>query len=780
MKKLLIFIYLIISITANATNYYIKTGGSDAANGLSDANAWATITKVNSVWAAGTFAPGDSILFKRGNTFTGVLTAGESGTSGGRIIVGAYSTSANPKPIITGFTTVTGWTNYGGGIYSKAVTTGSRPDLVLLDGVNQQIARWPKTGWYLMDSSPVGSETEFTASELNVSSLVGAEVVQRNSECLIDRGIIQTHSGTTITFSPGTTDPIRTNGWGYFIQNKLSFLTAYGDWCYVGGTFYMYFGAVNPTTKTVKVVSSENALVINGKSYITIDNIDFQGTNADCILLTNATYITIQYCNISNNGRNGIRATVGSYIVIDNNTLINNNNTAIDVSTSWATSHVTVSNNSISYSGSIEGLGQNSFDSYCGILNWGNYSLTTYNRIEYTGYCAIKWGGLDAEISYNYINEFCLTKEDGGAMYNYRDYNTGKVIKYNVILNGTGQSTGGDPSYQEGVEGIYLDGTYNTTITYNTIGHLRKGFGIYLNSGNTNIAEYNTTYDCLTGLRAISEPGVGQAYNHRVRYNTFFAVYAGDYGDDPKRQCTLELNSYRPVGETDIANFGVFDYNYFARPLIGSAGDHYINYITDNQYTRYYVNLVEWRAAYGHDIHSTVISGTTNDINDFHFAYNDSTVAKNFTLSATMYEVDSTEHLAGTITLQPFTSMILVGVGTFEEVGGGGGTQPTTPMVTTITASQIGSTSAIAGGNVTSDGGATVTARGVCWGIATAPTTAGSKTTNGTGTGAFSSSITGLTKNTTYYYRAYATNSEGTVYGSEHTFKTVNNLIVVW
>ena len=88
------------------------------------------------------------------------------------------------------------------------------------------------------------------------------------------------------------------------------------------------------------------------------------------------------------------------------------------------------------------------------------------------------------------------------------------------------------------------------------------------------------------------------------------------------------------------------------------------------------------------------------------------------------------------------------------------------PILTTSAASAIATTSATSGGNISSDGGASVTARGVCWSTSQNPTTANSKTTDGTGTGSFTSSITGLSVNTTYYVRAYATNSEGTAYGS--------------
>jgi hypothetical protein len=91
----------------------------------------------------------------------------------------------------------------------------------------------------------------------------------------------------------------------------------------------------------------------------------------------------------------------------------------------------------------------------------------------------------------------------------------------------------------------------------------------------------------------------------------------------------------------------------------------------------------------------------------------------------------------------------------------------TLPAVTTTAASFIGTTGATAGGNVTSEGSSSVTFRGICWGRTINPTTADNITTDGTGAGIFSTSITGLTPGVTYHFRAYATNSVGTVYGDD-------------
>ena len=95
------------------------------------------------------------------------------------------------------------------------------------------------------------------------------------------------------------------------------------------------------------------------------------------------------------------------------------------------------------------------------------------------------------------------------------------------------------------------------------------------------------------------------------------------------------------------------------------------------------------------------------------------------------------------------------------------------PTLTTTMASSITSSNALSGGTITSDGGASVIARGVVWGTTVNPTiTLSSKTTDGAGTATFVSAVSGLSAVTTYYVRAYATNSYGTAYGNELNFIT--------
>jgi len=137
-------------------------------------------------------------------------------------------------------------------------------------------------------------------------------------------------------------------------------------------------------------------------------------------------------------------------------------------------------------------------------------------------------------------------------------------------------------------------------------------------------------------------------------------------------------------------------------------------------------------------------------------AYNDSLVAQNTSYSYRVYAYNA----AGNS--DQYSNVVSI-------------ITPTVPTIPTTSLSSISTTSAMSGGNIISDGGSTITARGVCWSTSANPTIAlSTKTVDGIGTGSFTSSITGLTLNITYHVRAYATNSVGTTYGNDITFITTN------
>ena len=96
------------------------------------------------------------------------------------------------------------------------------------------------------------------------------------------------------------------------------------------------------------------------------------------------------------------------------------------------------------------------------------------------------------------------------------------------------------------------------------------------------------------------------------------------------------------------------------------------------------------------------------------------------------------------------------------------------PTVITVEVTNITHYGAVGKGNVTNNGGTSVTERGICWSTSHNPTNSGNHITCGVGTGIYSGNITGLSSNTTYYVRAYAINSQGVSYGDELSFATTS------
>ena len=228
LKNALIIAFLILSTIASATDYYISSSGNDANNGRSSSTPWKTIAKVNSAFSI--MKPGDRILFKRGDTFYGTLKISKSGLSGSPIIIGAYGTGANP--IITGFTNVTAWTNLGSNIWesSSAVSTLSTCNMVTINGVNTGMGRYPNTGY--LTYKTYSDNTSITSSSLSgTPNWIGAELVVRTNQFVIDRTFITCQTTGTLTYSPALTfTPI--DGFGFFIQNDSRTLDLINEWYY--------------------------------------------------------------------------------------------------------------------------------------------------------------------------------------------------------------------------------------------------------------------------------------------------------------------------------------------------------------------------------------------------------------------------------------------------------------------------------------------------------------------------------------------------------------------
>lgn len=159
---------------------------------------------------------------------------------------------------------------------------------------------------------------------------------------------------------------------------------------------------------------------------------------------------------------------------------------------------------------------------------------------------------------------------------------------------------------------------------------------------------------------------------------------------------------------------------------------------------------------------STSASPTTSDSKTV-----DGTGTGTFTSSLTSLTANTTYHVRAYATNSAGTAYGTEMIFTTLSSGGA-----SIPSLSTTAISSITATTASSGGTISSDGGASIIAKGVCWSTSANPTIADTKTINGTGTGVFTSGLTSLTASTTYHVRAYATNSAGTGYGTDVSFTT--------
>ena len=636
---------------AYATDYYVSSSGNNSANGLSLSTPWQSISKVNS--ASSSFNPGDRILFKRGERFYGSLQISKSGSSGSPITVSAYGTGANP--VITGFTTISGWNNYGGGIYSKSLSCQSKPNMVAVNNVNTPIGRWPNTGFLTIDSHT--SNTSVTDAELPTSpDWTGAEAVIRITPYIYDRNKITSHSGNTLNYISGSGNNAR-DGYGYFIQNSIKTLDKTGEWYYDGSTFYMYFGTNNPENYVVRVSTLDQLTYLIDKNYITFDNLAFEGANIYGLQLSNSDYITVQNCSINFTGGTAIYGPwngTSPYCKISNNKISNTNNIAIQLMGNHTNAYLI--NNNITNTGTIIGMGGSGDGTYCAIVTRGENTTIQNNSIENTGYVAINFSGNNITVINNLINTFNLVKNDGGGIYTYVGTGitfTGQKITGNIVLNGLGYRAG-IPNNEVHACGIYTDDRVkNVVVSNNTVANCNST-GLYVHNAHEIEISGNTFYN-----NGIERPDFG---------SQILFVHDTYSPNDPIRNIKMNNNILFARTESevviafsttdnDIASFGTADNNCFAKPINNSLIAR--TWTSGWNGAAIMRSLSGWQSISGQDKNSYISPISVNDVNKIRFEYNASNSNKVVSLDGSYLDVKGTKY-PGTITLLPYSSAVLM------------------------------------------------------------------------------------------------------------------------
>jgi parallel beta-helix repeat protein len=609
----------------NTCIFVSNSTGDDSHAGDDMSAPWKTLSQVNSANPQ----PGTHILFQRGDEWEGTLTVPTSGTSGSPVTYGAYGTG--PKPKLYGSSEITGWTLHSGDIYKASFPTSINQ--LFVDGERMKVARTPNSGYF--DTTSVESATRFTADSLDANiDYTGARWFGRMNYWLTDTKDVVASSSKTLTLDSEPTKGLAA-GKGFFLLGKLEFLDSPGEWAYDDSTNTVYLWAPNgdsPANHTVRGSVHDYGVDIEHTEYVNIEDLELLQHSRDGVRLWGADFVEIDGNTISYPAERGISAE-GS----DGNTVTNNSIVGPHGHGMWMwTEDTTISDNEVLDVGVFEQLGfegtvRTNGGTAMEISGDGN--TISYNRIIGAHYNGIFWRG-ESVIEHNFIKDTCLVTDDGGGIYTGGTTGAYSVVRGNIILNTVGTAEGSLQNRAFG-NGIYIDTpARHIVVEDNTIAHSSNG-GIYMHENSDIEVRNNTIMDARYGVlanKAYGDPSVVQGN----------VIYAFDDDDYVPNQLLVSRNSSNHTFDDNTY------INHYNTSTIFKSGSGYQSFS-------------EWQNTTGQDAQSTFDGSPLGAGESELLVYNDTKQAKTISLGAGVYTDVHGNQVTGSVTLQPFTSMILVG-----------------------------------------------------------------------------------------------------------------------
>ncbi|WP_083928188.1 right-handed parallel beta-helix repeat-containing protein [Spirosoma panaciterrae] len=587
-------VFCLQSVKAQRT-FYVSSAGNDSNNGLSQSAPFQTINKINTL----TLQPGDVVLFRRGDTFRGMLTIQNSGNASNPIRVDAYG-SGN-KPILSGAVPVTGWTNVGSNLWqANCSSCGTVVNGLYSNNVPLPLGRYPNLNTtnkgYLTVQSHQGKTVLVSQQSLS-TNWMGGEVVYRPTLWILNRATITQQSGNTLTLDNANADYDITDGWGYFIQNHPSTLDQNGEWYYNPSdkTIRLY-NSQDPNSQSVTATVYSQGIRLANASYVVIQNLQVTQDLNIGVYAANLSNATIANLDITNSGEDGMAIHGnGSAVTIENNLIdqVNNNGVEIQAYTGLA-----FRNNKVRRVALLPGRGKSGDGQYRGIdVNTTTNTTISNNLIDSIGYNGISFStqttGLT--INQNVISNFLLTKNDGAGIYTFNGYQlsmTNIKVTSNIVYNGFGSSEGTlVGSTFSGVNGIYLDGcVQNVEVSNNTVFNC-NGIGIFMIDALNNSVFQNTCFNNAESQLVLSAGGSCAPRNNTITNNILVS-----------KLTKQTVARYESTGN-DLGQYGTIDNNYYARPLDDAIK---INaaFLDVNTNSSNAFGLKDWQRLYGKDINS--------------------------------------------------------------------------------------------------------------------------------------------------------------------------------
>ncbi|AHW62266.1 hypothetical protein FH5T_18580 [Draconibacterium orientale] len=632
-----LFFVLLVNI-GNATVYYVSASGDDANTGTSESQPWKTLAKVSST----SFSPGDQILFKRGDEWSGTITVTSSGSAGSPIVYGAYGSGEKPK--IYGSEAITGWTKHSGNIY-KATFNSSINQLFVGDS-KLKVARYPNSGYLFINS--VQGSTTFTSNELDGGvNYAGATWFGRTSVYFTPTTTVSSSNSKTIILNSAPAGDLGVDR-GFLLMNKLEFLDQAGEWYYDASSKTVYVWMPNgdsPDNYTVKGSVYKNGFYANGINNLTIENLNITQFAETGIYVNNCDELTVNNNDILNADAYGIYDNShSSNNTITNNTIIGSNHFALYL----RMMNSLISDNTISQIAVFDELGISGTGDHAeggGIFMAGidGGNTVQYNRLTDIGYHGIYFARPNNSIQYNFIDGACKIKGDGGGI--YTSFRTspgpnGSVVKNNIVLNVTGSRYGYTASRAYG-EGIYIDESAEEVIVENNVVAHCSNSGIFLHDNASTVVKNNTVLDARYGIQINKEHGANSINNN--------IIYVLDEDEYEPNQLLVKRNSVNTS----------FDYNKYV--------SHYNSAKIFKEISTY-ADFAGWKSVSKQDGNSTIDISILNDGETEELLYNDTKQTKTISLGSTKYRNLDGEIVTNNVSLEPFTGVILIKTSSTSDI----------------------------------------------------------------------------------------------------------------
>ena len=556
-------------LAPEANSVYLSPYGDDKAAGVSPASAWQTLARLRDeidkarAGEASLVAPGTQILFERGSVFYGYLNLNDlRGAASKPYRLGAYCDGDNP--VVTGFQQISNWRSLGNNVWeADCPGCGSASYALRLDGELQALARYPNAGegdeaGYNYYDNHSNNPTSLTDAPLSGQDWTGAEAVVKTWPWVLDRFIVDAHSGRTLNLRASEDNqklmpsyPLQ-GGYGYFIQNHVNALDKHGEWVYdtPQQKLFVYLSD-NPQNHQIEISRAHTLLSIDQSEHIAFEDIVLEGSHELALWGRNCTAISLENVTVRDLGGRGVQLDDCRNVAISKSQIKNTFDNALYLANC---SNCTVSENKIENIAMKPGMGASGDLRYLGVVIGGQNTVFEYNRVLGVGYIPVTAQSY-ATIRYNEIDDYSSVKVDGAGIYTFEA--TGVTITNNIVTNGRG-STAGIPWGSTVTNGIYTDQrTRDTLVKDNTFAY-SSGSGMKIFTGDNVRFENNTVFAAHErSLEMLERSDAGYHSNITLENNIFVSERPGDE--------LLRMETDK--GESRFRMSGALNNNIYCAPL---------------------------------------------------------------------------------------------------------------------------------------------------------------------------------------------------------------------